>query len=240
MNPTPSTPQNVDPEEISRFAALASRWWDHEGEMKALHDINPLRASYVDEKARVSGKTLLDVGCGAGLFTEAMAAKGAVVTGIDAGEEILKVARLHLRESKLDIEYRQSTAEEFAARYPNGFDIVSCLEMLEHVPDPASVVRACAGLCRPGGHLFFSSINRNTKAWLLAILGAEYLLNMVPRGTHVYERLVRPSELSRWLREANLRLDDLAGMEYNPVTRTYRISGSTEVNYLVHATKAGK
>ena len=231
---------NVDRSEIAKFEALASRWWDRNGEMKALHDINPLRANYIDELARVAGKTLLDVGCGAGLLSEAMAQRGAIVTAIDAGLEPLKVAKLHLYESNLEIEYQQSTAEEFAARYPNSFDIVTCMEMLEHVPDPASVIKACAELCKPGGDLFFSTINRNTKSYLMAILGAEYVLKLVPKGTHCYDKLIRPSELSQWARDAGLISNDIAGLEYNPVTRQYRLSDNTDVNYLMHISKPKK
>ncbi len=231
---------NIDKSEIAKFEALASRWWDRNGEMKALHDINPLRANYIDELAKVAGKTLLDIGCGAGILSEAMARRGAVVTAIDAGLEPLKVAKLHLHESNLDIEYQQSTAEEYAAKYPNGFDIVTCMEMLEHVPEPASVIKACADLCKPGGDLFFSTINRNAKSYLMAILGAEYVLNLVPKGTHCYDKLIRPSELSQWVREANLLPNDIAGMEYNPITKQYRLSDNADVNYLMHVTKPKK
>ena len=228
---------NVDQAEIARFAALASRWWDRNGEMKALHDINPLRANYIDQHAQAAGKSLLDVGCGGGILSEAMAHRGATVCGIDMGCEPLEVARLHLLESGLAIEYQQSTAEDYAEQLAGQFDIVCCMEMLEHVPDPASVIRACAKLCKPGGQLFFSTINRNPKAWLMAIIGAEYLLNLVPKGTHSYDKLIRPSELSRWLRDAGLQLQDICGLEYNPLTKHYSLGDNTDVNYMVYAHK---
>lgn len=228
---------NIDPAEIARFSALANRWWDRHGDMKALHDINPLRANYIDRQARVAGKQLLDVGCGAGLLAEAMAQRGASVSAIDAGGEIIEVARLHLLESGLAIDYQQATAEQYADRHGDRFDVVTCMEMLEHVPDPASVIRACASLCKPGGRLFFSTINRNAKAWAMAIVGAEYLLKLVPKGTHSYDRLIRPSELARWLRDAGLLVDELCGLEYNPLTRQYRLSDNCDVNYMVCARK---
>lgn len=228
---------NVDKSEIAKFEALAHRWWDRTGEMKALHDINPLRANYIDLHAKVAGKTLLDVGCGAGILSEAMAQRGAEVTGIDMGAEPLNIAKLHLLESNLDIEYQQSTAESFAAKYANGFDVVTCMEMLEHVPDPESVIHACAQLCKPGGDLFFSTINRNPKAYVMAILGAEYVLQLVPKGTHSYEKLIRPSELSHWMRNAELNLNDICGLEYNPITKHYRLSENTDVNYMIHVKK---
>lgn len=231
--PTP----NIDPAEIARFEALASRWWDRNGAMKALHDINPLRANYIDERARVAGKTLLDVGCGAGILSEAMAQRGAQVSAIDAGEEPLNVARLHLLESGLNIDYQHSTAEQFAAQQDAAFDVVTCMEMLEHVPDPQSVINACAALCKPGGHLFFSTINRNPKSWLMAIVGAEYVMNMVPKGTHRYDKLIKPSELSRWLRAAGLQVQHISGMEYNPVSKRYKLSENTDVNYMIHVRK---
>lgn len=235
-----NAPLNVDKGEIAKFEALAHRWWDRSGEMKALHDINPLRANYIDLHAKVAGKTLLDVGCGGGILSEGMTQRGAEVTGIDMGAEPLNVARLHLLESGLDIEYRQSTAEEFAAQYPNSFDVVTCMEMLEHVPDPESVIRACAQLCKPGGDLFFSTINRNAKAFAMAIVGAEYVLKLVPKGTHAYDKLIRPSELTRWLRSANLLVNDICGMEYNPLTKQYSLGNNTDVNYIIHVKKPAK
>ena len=232
--------RNVDQAEIAKFETLAHRWWDRNGEMKALHDINPLRANYIDLHGKVAGKVLLDIGCGAGILSEAMAQRGAEVTGIDMGMEPLNIARLHLLESGLDIEYQQSTAEEFAAQYPNGYDVVTCMEMLEHVPDPESVIQACAQLCKPGGDLFFSTINRNAKAFAMAIVGAEYLLKLVPKGTHSYEKLIRPSELTRWMRSANLIVNNICGMEYNPITKQYSLSDNTDVNYMIHVRKPAK
>ncbi|CAA0100663.1 Ubiquinone biosynthesis O-methyltransferase [BD1-7 clade bacterium] len=228
---------NTDPSEIAKFDALAHRWWDRTGEMRALHDINPLRANYIDLKAQVAGKTVLDVGCGGGILSEGMSQRGADVTGIDMGTEPLNVARMHLYESKLEIDYQQSTAEAFADKHAGKFDIVCCMEMLEHVPEPASVIDACARLCKPGGELFFSTINRSAKSYLMAILGAEYVLKLVPKGTHHYEKLIRPSELNAWLRNAELLLNDMTGIEYNPLTKQYRISDNTDVNYMVHVTK---
>ena len=227
---------NVDRAEIAKFEALAHRWWDRHSEFKPLHDINPLRANYIDRHAAVAGKKLLDVGCGGGILAEAMAQRGATVTGIDMGEAPLAVARLHLLESGLDINYQQSTAEAFAATHAGKFDIVTCLEMLEHVPDPGSVIKACATLVKPGGHCFFSTINRNPKSYLMAIVGAEYMLRMLPRGTHDYQKLIRPAELAGGLREAGLILDEVIGMTYNPITRQYRLnSKDMDVNYLVRA-----
>jgi len=233
------TPQdNVDPDEIAKFEKLASRWWDPNSEFKPLHDINPLRANWIDERAPVSGKSVVDVGCGGGLLSEALAHRGANVTGIDMGEAPLAVARLHQLESGVDVSYMQSTAESLAAAKPAEFDVVTCLEMLEHVPDPSTVIQACADLCKPGGHLFFSTINRNPKSFLFAIVGAEYVLNLLPRGTHEYAKLIKPSELARWIREAGLELKEMTGMTYNPLTQHYRlVSDDVSVNYLVRAYK---
>jgi len=233
------TPQdNVDPDEIAKFEKLASRWWDPNSEFKPLHDINPLRANWIDERAPVSGKSVVDVGCGGGLLSEALAHRGANVTGIDMGEAPLAVARLHQLESGVDVSYLQSTAESLAAAKPAEFDVVTCLEMLEHVPDPSTVIQACADLCRPGGDLFFSTINRNPKSFLFAIVGAEYVLNLLPRGTHEYAKLIKPSELARWIREAGLELKEMTGMTYNPLTQHYRlVSDDVSVNYLVRAYK---
>jgi 2-polyprenyl-6-hydroxyphenyl methylase/3-demethylubiquinone-9 3-methyltransferase len=230
---------NVDPAEIARFAALAARWWDATGEFKPLHEINPLRANWIDERAPVAGSRLLDVGCGGGILTEAMARRGAQVTGIDLGAAPLAVARLHGIESGVAVDYRCIAAETLAAEAPATFDVVTCLEMLEHVPDPAAVVRACAQLVKPGGHLFFSTINRNPKAFALAIIGAEYLLGLLPRGTHTYARFIRPAELAAWCRAAGLEVRDMTGMLYNPLTRSYRLRAmDVDVNYLLHATRA--
>jgi len=226
---------NADPAEISKFEELASRWWDPHSEFRTLHEINPLRLEYIERQAGgLAGKRVVDVGCGGGLLAEAMAAKGAKVTGIDLGGSNLEVARLHLLESGLEVDYRQISAERLAEESPGHYDLVTCLEMLEHVPDPASVVRACAALVRPGGTVVFSTINRNPKAYLFAIIGAEYLLHMLPKGTHDYSRFIRPSELGRWARDAGLDIKDLTGLVYNPVTRTYRLDpGDVDVNYLM-------
>ncbi|WP_280567852.1 bifunctional 2-polyprenyl-6-hydroxyphenol methylase/3-demethylubiquinol 3-O-methyltransferase UbiG [Chromohalobacter sp. 296-RDG] len=228
---------NVDHAEIAKFEALASRWWDPESEFKPLHEINPLRLNFIDEQANLAGKTAIDVGCGGGILSEAMAHRGARVTGIDMGEAPLAVARLHQQESEVAVDYHQISAEEMAAQHPGEFDVVTCLEMLEHVPDPAAVVRACATLVKPGGHLFFSTINRNPKAYMFAILGAEYVLQLLPRGTHTYNKFIRPAELSAWCRDAGLRVRRQTGLTYNPVTKRYRlVANDVSVNYMVHCT----
>lgn len=223
---------NVDAAEINKFETLASRWWDPNSEFKPLHDINPLRIDYIDQRAPLAGRKVIDVGCGGGLLSEGMATRGAQVTGIDMGEAPLTVARLHRHESGLQLDYQRTTAEHMAAEHSGEFDTVTCLEMLEHVPDPASVIQACADLVKPGGDVFFSTINRNPKAYLLAILGAEYLLRMLPRGTHDYRKFIRPSEMERWARAAGLQLQDLTGMTYNPLTDEYRLGNDVDVNYL--------
>ncbi|WP_286876057.1 bifunctional 2-polyprenyl-6-hydroxyphenol methylase/3-demethylubiquinol 3-O-methyltransferase UbiG [Marinimicrobium sp. UBA4509] len=231
---------NVDAAEVAKFEALASRWWDRESEFKPLHDINPLRANFIDEHSPVAGRKVLDVGCGGGILSEALAQRGAEVTGIDMGEAPLGVARLHAQESGLTIDYRQITAEALAEQDAGQYDIVTCLEMLEHVPDPASVIRACATLVKPGGHVYFSTINRNPKAYVFAIVGAEYLLKLLPKGTHDYRKFIRPSELSRWMRAASLELKTLTGMTYNPLTKTYKLDpNDVSVNYLLHARQVG-
>jgi 2-polyprenyl-6-hydroxyphenyl methylase/3-demethylubiquinone-9 3-methyltransferase len=228
---------NADPAEIAKFEGLADRWWDLQGEFKPLHDINPLRLDYVAQRARLDGRQVLDVGCGGGILTEAMARKGASVTGIDLAEAALAAARLHLHGSGLEIDYREIAAEELADTRPESFGIVACMEMLEHVPDPVSTIAACARLVKPDGHVFFSTINRNPKSFLFAIVGAQYLLNLLPRGTHEYGRFIRPSELSRWARNARLDIADITGMAYNPLTRGYRLTRDVSVNYLMHARK---
>lgn len=233
-----SSTSNVDPQEIAKFEALASRWWDRNSEFKPLHDINPLRANYIDRHSPVAGRQLLDVGCGGGILAEAMAQRGARVTGIDMGEAPLAVARLHQLESGVDVDYFHSTAEQLAEREPGRYDIVCCLEMLEHVPDPGAVIQACAELARPGGDLYFSTINRNPKAYLFAIVGAEHILRLLPAGTHEYDKFIKPSELAGWMRDAGLQLQDMTGLTYNPLTRQYRLHAhDVSVNYLVHAVK---
>lgn len=233
-----NTSSNVDPQEIAKFEALASRWWDRNSEFKPLHDINPLRANYIDRHSPVAGKQLLDVGCGGGILAEAMAVRGARVTGIDMGEAPLAVARLHQLESGVEVDYFHSTAEQLAEREASRYDIVCCLEMLEHVPDPGAVIQACADLARPGGALYFSTINRNPRAYLFAIVGAEHILRLLPAGTHEYDKFIKPSELAGWMRDAGLELRDMTGMTYNPLTRQYRLNpGDVSVNYLVHAVK---
>lgn len=228
---------NVDHSEIAKFEALAHRWWDKESEFKPLHDINPLRVNWIDEHCQLAGKKVLDVGCGGGILSEAMSFRGATVTGIDMGEAPLSVAQLHQLESGANVEYRQITAEALAAEQPEQYDVVTCLEMLEHVPDPASVIRACYQLVKPGGHVFFSTINRNPKAYLLAVIGAEYLLRMIPRGTHDFKKFIRPSELGAWSRDAGLAVKDIIGMTYNPLTKHYKLSSDVDVNYMIHTHK---
>lgn len=229
---------NVDPQEIAKFEALALRWWDRDSEFKPLHDINPLRANYIDRHSPVAGRRLVDVGCGGGILAEAMALRGATVTGIDMGEAPLSVARLHREESGVTVDYHHCTAEDLAEREPEAYDIACCLEMLEHVPEPGAVVAACARLVRPGGDLYFSTINRNPKAFAFAIVGAEHLLRLLPAGTHEYAKFIRPSELAGWIRDAGLVLEDMTGLTYNPLTGNYRLDPrDVSVNYLVRAVK---
>src|SRR3954471_12529389 len=232
---------NVDTAEIAKFEALASRWWDKNSEFKPLHDINPLRANYIDQRSPVAQQKLIDVGCGGGILAESLAQRGAEVTGIDMGEAPLSVARLHALEVGVNLNYERITAEEKAQQSAGEFDIVTCMEMLEHVPDPASVVKACADLVKPGGDVYFSTINRNPKAYAFAILGAEYLLKMLPKGTHDYDKFIRPSELAQWLRSAGLELQDISGMTYNPITKHYKLDANdVSVNYLLHAKKVAE
>ena len=228
---------NVDRSEIAKFEALAHRWWDQESEFKPLHDINPLRVNWIDERVSLAGKKVLDVGCGGGILSESMAQRGATVTGIDMGEAPLSVARLHQLESGVEVEYRQITAEALAEEMPGQFDVVTCLEMLEHVPDPSSVIRACYQLVKPGGQVFFSTINRNPKAYLLAVIGAEYILRMLPRGTHDFKKFIRPSELGAWSRAAGLEVKDIIGMTYNPLTKHYKLGPDVDVNYMIQTLK---
>lgn len=227
-----TTHTNVDPEELEKFSSLASRWWDPNSEFKPLHDINPLRVGFIKQRAALSGKKVLDVGCGGGLLTESLAELGADVYGIDLGQSALSVARLHLKESGLDIVYEQTSAEDYALRHAAEFDIVTCLELLEHVPDPFSTIEACATLVRPGGTVFVSTINRNPKSWLHAIVGAEYVLGLLPKGTHDYRKLIKPSELEEWARAVGLTALELTGMHYNPLSKRYHLGPGIDVNYL--------
>jgi len=237
MTINPGTGSNVDPTEIAKFEKLASRWWDRNSEFKPLHDINPLRVGFIDSNLQLAGKTVLDIGCGGGILSEAMAQRGARVTGIDMGAAPLAVARLHLLESKLDVHYEHASAEAWATTHAGSYDAVTCLEMLEHVPDPAAIIRCCFLLLKPGGHLFVSTINRNPKAWLFAVVGAEYLLRMLPKGTHDYAKFIRPSELAAWARQTGFEQRELVGMTYNPFTRNYSLGQDVAVNYLMHLCK---
>lgn len=228
---------NVDELELNKFSNLAHKWWDKTSEFKPLHDINPLRLNYIDKAVTLKSKTVLDVGCGGGILSESMAERGAKVTGIDLGEKALKVAQLHSLESGVTVDYQLISVEKLAEQHPASFDVVTCLEMLEHVPDPASVVAACAKLVKPGGKVFFSTINRNPKAYLFAVIGAEYVLNMLPRGTHDYAKFIKPSELASWMRLAGLSLNHQIGMSYNPITQHYWLGDDVSVNYMMHTVK---
>lgn len=234
---SPNIDLNFDQSEVAKFEQSASRWWDPDSEYKPLHDINPLRLDYIDERAALAGKRVADVGCGGGILAESMAARGAQVVGVDMAGAALSVAKLHTVESGVVLDYRQMTAEQLAAAEPDTFDVVTCMELLEHVPDPASLVAACATLVKPGGHVFFSTLNRNLKSYLLAVAAAEYLLKMLPKGTHDYAKFIRPAELARWAREAGLNVKKFTGMSYNPLTRHYYLSDDVSVNYLVHTLK---
>ena len=235
MTTTPAS--NVDTREIDKFSALAHRWWDPNSEFAPLHRINPLRLGWINERIAIHGKRAIDIGCGGGILAEAMAAAGAHVKGIDLSEKALKVAQIHLLESRLNVDYELIAAEALAEREPSAFDVVTCMELLEHVPDPASTVTACATLARPGGSLFFSTLNRNLKAYLFAILGAEYVLKLLPKGTHDYSKFIRPSELSAMCRNAGLDVREIIGMTYNPITKGYSLGRDTDVNYLLRAEK---
>lgn len=233
---------NVDDAEVAKFEALASRWWDKESEFKPLHEINPLRLNYIDELSGLAGKKVLDVGCGGGILSESMAKRGAQVTGIDMGGKPIKIAKLHALEANIDINYRKVSAEaladEIGSDTEQQFDVITCLEMLEHVPDPASIIQACTRMLKPGGQLFLSTLNRNPKAYMLAIIGAEYVLNMLPRGTHDYAKFIRPAELSRWARAAGLEVKGSTGLVYNPLTKRYKlVERDLDVNYLMHTVK---
>ena len=232
------TTANVDPSEIQKFEELASRWWDPESEFRPLHAINPLRSEYINLHSPVKSLKLLDVGCGGGLISESMASLSAEVTGIDMGEAPLSVAKLHLLESGLSVEYIKITAEELAEQRYEQYDIITCLEMLEHVPNPASVIQACSDLVKPGGDVYFSTINRNPKAWLFAIVGAEYILNLLPRGTHEYDKLIKPSELDSYARAADLTMQSMIGLHYNPLSQQYKLAPGVDVNYMMHCKKS--
>jgi len=234
-----SDPVNVDAAEIARFQSAASRWWDPEGEMRPLHDLNPVRLQYVERPGPLAGRAVVDVGCGGGLLAEAMARKGAHVVGLDLADDLLSVAKLHALESGVSIDYRVETAEAHALEHAGHYDVVTCMEMLEHVPDPASVIEALATLVKPGGHVFVSTLNRTPRAYLMAILGAEYVLRLLPAGTHTYEKFIRPSELTAWAREAGLVEIDIAGLDYDPFARTARLTDDATVNYLMHFRRPG-
>jgi len=228
---------NADQAELDKFGELAHRWWDPNSEFKPLHDINPLRLDWIDACIGLAGKRILDVGCGGGLLSEGMAVRGADVTGIDLSDKPLGVAKLHLLESGQKVDYRKISVEQLADEMPGAFDAVTCLEMLEHVPNPSSVVTACARLVKPGGQVFLSTLNRNPKSYLLAVIGAEYLLQMLPKGTHDYAKFIKPSELARWCKLANLEPDEVVGMSYNPLTQKYSLGRDSSVNYLMRATR---
>jgi 2-polyprenyl-6-hydroxyphenyl methylase/3-demethylubiquinone-9 3-methyltransferase len=236
---TTTAASNHDPAEIARFDATAQRWWDPHGEFRPLHALNPVRLEYVDRRAPLAGQRVLDVGCGGGLLSEAMAKHGAVVTGLDLAPLTIEIAELHALESNTPVRYLRESAETHAAHSAGAYDIVTCMEMLEHVPDPSSVLQALRALVRPGGHVFVSTLNRNLKSYLLAVIGAEYVMNLLPRGTHSYERFIKPSELARWARAAGLNVEDVAGLAYDPVRNAARLSANVDVNYLMHLTREG-
>lgn len=232
------TKPNFDQQELEKFAALAAHWWDPQGELKTLHQINPLRLEYISEKVKLSGKNVIDIGCGGGILAESMALLGANVTGIDLNQSLIQVGKLHQYETGAKLDYQYIAAETIAAEKPAEFDVITCLEMLEHVPDPCSIVKACGQLVKPGGDLFFSTINRNPKSYLFAILGAEYLLRLLPKNTHHYEKFIRPSELSTWLRQENIETLDIKGISYNPLTKQFKLTNDITVNYILYAKKS--
>ncbi len=234
---THSNPLTLDPEEIAKFEELAYRWWDKDSEFKPLHAINPLRLNFIDERISLAGKKVLDVGCGGGILSESMANKGAIVKGIDLGKAPLSVAKLHAQENDVNIDYEMISAEDIAQREPAAYDVITCLEMLEHVPKPESIVESCAQLVKPGGHIFFSTINKNPKSYLFAVIGAEYILKLLPKGTHDYAKFIRPSELDRWIRNNKLTNQEIIGMSYNPLTQKYWLGNDVSVNYLIHSKK---
>jgi 2-polyprenyl-6-hydroxyphenyl methylase/3-demethylubiquinone-9 3-methyltransferase len=229
--------ENFDPAEQQKFDRIAASWWDPDGESRPLHDLNPARLAYIVERAGLEGARVVDVGCGGGILSESLASQGATVTGLDIAAKALSVAKLHLHESGLEVDYRQVTAESWAEQHPGSAGIVTCMEMLEHVPDPASVVSACAHMLEAGGHLFMSTINRNPMSFTMAIVGGEYIARIIPKGTHQYDRFIKPSELCHWLRSSGLKIEDISGIHYNPIERTARTGGHVQVNYLVHAIK---
>ncbi len=232
------THSNVDPNEVAKFDALANSWWDQEGQSKPLHEINPLRLGFIEARSKLNGNQVIDVGCGGGILSEALAKAGAKVTGIDMGELPLNIAKLHALQSELFIDYQQITAEEKAQQAAGEFDVVTCMEMLEHVPDPVSVIQACADMVKPGGDVFLSTLNRHPKAYLLAVVGAEYVMNMLPKGTHDYKRFIKPSEMAQWCRQAGLEVQAMAGLSYNPLSKKYSLGDDVKVNYLMHCKKA--
>jgi len=229
--------ENVDPKEVAKFDEVAFRWWDPESEFKPLHEINPLRLKFIDQNASLSGKTVIDVGCGGGILSESMAKSGATVSGIDMGKGPIEIAKLHLLESGLTIDYQQISVEEYAEQHPEKFDVVTCMEMLEHVPDPASIIHACAKMLKPGGAIFFSTLNRKPKSYVHAILGAEYFLKMLTPGTHDYKKFIKPSELANWMRSADLDIVSMKGLSYNPIAKNYKITDDIDVNYMIYARK---